>query len=78
MALTVELERSKLGSNEIRSIPYLAEYNATATLVGIPTSLAVIVFVAKNYMSRLNIFYTVGLSISFVMGWILLIFSRES
>lgn len=76
MVLTVELERSKIGSNEMRPIPYLAVYNATAVLVGIPTSLVGIAFVIKRYISRLNLFYTISLSIALVVSWILFIFSR--
>ena len=78
MVLTVELEQSKIGSNEMRPIPYLAVYNASAALVGIPTSLVGIAFVIKSYISRLNMLYTISLSAALVAGWILFIFSRGS
>ena len=76
MVITGELERSKIGTNEMRPITYLAVYNATAVLVGIPTSIVGIVFVIKRYISRLNMSYTVSLSITLVVSWILFIFSR--
>ena len=78
MVLTVELERSRINPNEMRSIPYLAAYNTIAAFVGIPISLVGVVFVIKNWISRLNIFYMVSLSAFLIVSWILFIFSRAS
>ena len=76
----IELERTNIGPNEMRSIPNLALYNMSAGFVGIPISLVGISFVIGSFASRfIPPLYVIGLaSPVFVIVWILFIFSRMS